>query len=355
MKTYKQALSIRGDCLYCPLPFSLDSYWGCEPDCHHCYLRGLNEVWGKDLRAADPQAVYRKLVNGLKNKNPKSFLAHALKNKKTIRFGNKSDPFQPIEKKMKVSLRLLRILTKLDWTFVIQTRFTSGLRAYEKWILEANKKNLITLMPVISPGFHKDWQVFERKKTTPPSTRLEDIKYFTSKDVPVGVNGEPFIPGYHKMKDFEDMIKRLKEYGVKSYNTYNFHFTPFIAKRLHKINIDIERIWRYNQDDLWRPILKKLCFIADKHNIRLGCPDFVNTGWDWVEKANTCCGINVPNPSLFNTHHWKKQVQESPRDTFVLQEILDGTFEGIGHYGDGDTIVAGGCGKTDMYTFKDIK
>ena len=39
----------------------------------------------------DLDALESKLVNGLKNKNPKSSLAYCLANKKTIRLGNKAD------------------------------------------------------------------------------------------------------------------------------------------------------------------------------------------------------------------------------------------------------------------------
>lgn len=317
-------------------------------DCHHCYLRGMNKVWGNDLRAADPHDVYKQLRNGLKNKKPISSLAHAMALKKTIRFGNKSDPLQPIEKKLKVSLRLLRVLIKLDWTFVIQSRFTERMMEYEQWILEAHKKNLVTLMPVISPGLYRDWEILERKITTPPGDRLSHASHFISKGVPVGINGEPFIPGFHTVKEFEEIIKLLKYHGIKSYNTYNFHFTPYVAKRLNAIGVDIEKIYYANKDEAWKPVLQQLCDISKKYDIRLGCPDFVNTGWDWKEKANTCCGIDVPNPCTGNTHHWKQQLQEDKNEI----ETLENTYEGIGEWEIAYKIVNGH--KSDMYTMGDV-
>ncbi len=83
----------------------------------------------------------------------------------------------------------------------------------------------------------------------------------------------------------------------------------FFAKRLHAIGIDIERIWYYNQDAQWKPILQQLLDISKKHGIILGCPDFVNTGPEWRETRNTCCGVQVPNPCTYNTHHWKHFAQ----------------------------------------------
>jgi len=350
LKTYKAALSVRGDCLYCPLPFSLDSYWNCGTNCHHCYFRRLNHTWGTEQRKADPQAVYRQLRAGLRNPNPKSNLAHCLSKKKTIRFGNKSDPLQPCEDQHKVTLKLIRILTKLQWSFVVQTRFTERLMRYEEWLIRSNKSGLLSLMPIISPGLSKDWEVLERGRTTPIKERLKHCRHFLKLGVNLGVNGEPFIPGYHKVSDFEKTCRLLKAYGIKSYNTYNFHFNAFVAKRLHAIGIDIEKIWYHNRDEYWKPILQQLLDISKKHGIILGCPDFVNSGPDWIESRNTCCGVQVPNPCTYNTHHWKHLIQGGALQT---DEVDRFTYDGIGDREEARKILTGE--KCDMYTMKDAK
>ena len=72
MKKLKNSLTVRGDSLYCPLSFSLDSYGNCLTDCYHCYLRHLNHVWGEDLKPIDLELLEKKLEAGIKNKNPKT-------------------------------------------------------------------------------------------------------------------------------------------------------------------------------------------------------------------------------------------------------------------------------------------
>jgi hypothetical protein len=119
------------------------------------------------------------------------------------------------------------------------------------------------------------------------------------------VNGEPFIPGYHTVDQFEDTLKLLKAYGIKSYNTYNLHLNDFVAKNLHQIGIYIEKIWYHNRDEEWRPILRQLIDLAQRYDIILGCPDFVNSG-SYTEQSNTCCGVTVPIPCTFNLMTWKK-------------------------------------------------
>lgn len=345
----KHGITMRGDSLYCPLPLSLEPYWWCEPDCYHCYFRNMNRVWGFDLRPINLDALERKLTSGLKNKNPKSKLAHCLANKKTIRIGNKTDPFQPIEIEHKLSTGALRIFRKLKWSFVIQTRFTQNLlELADSTLFKAHKLGLATVLPIISPGMEKDWDLFERQRTTPIQTRFDNIQYWIQNGIPLGVNGEPFIPGHHTVDDFEQTIKRLKSVGCNRYNTYNFHFTPFVAKRLVELpGVDIEKIWYENQDKQWKKTLSQLVSIAKKHDMILGCPDFVNTGPNHIEVANTCCGIDVPNPVTFNTHYFKKLAQEG----FDAKSIEEKCWDGSGDLEQGRKIINGQTG--DFYTLKD--
>lgn len=347
MRLLKKVLSMRGDSLYCPLSLSLDTYGNCLTDCLHCYFRNLNEVWGKDLKPADLSELKAKLENGPKNKTPKTPLAWALKQKKTIRVGNKADPFQDVEKKLKITKKALKLLIKNDWSFVIQTRHTATMMDSCKRLLIDNT-NLVTVMPVISPGWEKDWELFELRRTTPPMDRLKHIKKLRIKGVNVGVNGEPFIPGFHTVKDFENILRILKEYKIKSYNTYNFHFNAFVAKRIVNLpGVDIEKIWDMNQDKEWQKILKKLLILSEKYKITLGCPDFVNSGMGWREKANTCCGVNVPNPCTFNTHYFKKYKQLGK----TTDSIFKLTYDGTGDMEMGRDIIEGNTDK--FYTLKD--
>lgn len=346
---YKSAVGVRGDCLYCPLPLSIDSYWNCLTDCHHCYARRLNQVWGKDLRPADPEQVERKLQNGLKNKNPKSTLANALNKKITLRLGNRTDPYQKVERELRVSRRIQEILVKLEWTYVIQTKFLSNVLPDEDIMSEARDRNLLQIMPIITPGAENDWEILERGRTTPIPRRLRIIQRLVKKGYTIGVSGEPFIPGHHSPQQFKDTLKRLKDVGIKSYNIYNLHFNDHVAKRLHSVGLDIERIWHYNQDKNWHPILQELLDIAKKENIILGCPDFVNSGWDWKEQVNTCCGLHVQNPSLYNSHHWKLLIQEG----VSREKIPDRTWQGVGDKEIGEKIIWGET--CEFYTMKDVK
>lgn len=353
MKKLKQGLHVRGDSLYCPLAFSLDSYGNCEADCTHCYLRRLNEVWGKDLKPLDLENFERTLVNGMENKNPRTPLAHAIKSKKTLRFGNKTDPFQDAEREHKVSGEVLNILLRLKWPVVIETKFLNNMMEYYHILIQM--KDHLHVMPVISPGYVEDWKKFEYERTDNPSTRMKVLSQLQEAGIRVGINGEPFIPGYHQISEFEGMMKRLKHYKIPSYNVYNLHFNAFIAKRLHAVGVDIEKVWYYNRDETWKPILQQLIDLAKKYDIILGSPDFVNSGWDYWEQSNTCCGVSVDSPCTWNMMHFKRAVQVSMDsvEEYIKNERYKDAWDGVGSYEEGVAVLTGK--DKDKFSLWDIK
>jgi hypothetical protein len=88
--------------------------------------------------------------------------------------------------------------------------------------------------------------------------------------------------------------------------------------------------------------------LSEKYGIKLGCPDFVNTGMKWKEPANTCCGVNVPNPCRFNTHYFKRYYQLGKTPDEILRRAND-------HMGDMETAKKIVYGKNcNLYTLRDI-
>jgi len=334
VKEYKNALGIRGDMLYCPLPLYIDSYWTCEPNCKDCFARKLNRTWGWDFRIANVEKIKKRLLSG-RGTSP---LSKALAKRKTLRLGNRSDPFQNCEEKYRVSSEILNfLLEEQKWETVIQTKHPQRV-----WDM-AHLNNYAIVLAVVTVGLEKDWELLERKKTENPIERIKTLKQMKIKNISVGVNGEPFIPGYHTVSQFQNFLKLLKSNGINRFNTYNLHFNDWVAKQLHEAGLDIERIWWYNQDTQWKKILSRLLDLGKKYDIIIGCPDFVNSGKFHTERANTCCGIDVRNPCTFNTHYFKKALQKG-EDPMKY-------WEGIGNKEEGLSIITGKNRK--MYTLKD--
>lgn len=349
LKEYKNPFCIRKTHLNCPLPLTLESYWACEADCFHCLGRNLNKIWGEEQRIANPEQICKKLTDSQRSKDPKSPLAIALKKKKAIFLGRKADPYQSIENQHKVTRNSVKVLIDLSWPFVICSRYISN-ALRDTGLFVKTKKDCFCFLIEITAGCESDWEIFERKRTSPIKDRLMIGKEWLRLGLNVGIRGEPFIPGYHTVSQFKDILKLIKSYGFMSYNIYNLHLNPYTAKRLLDIGLDIEKIWDANQDKKWKPVQKELCEIADKENINLGCPDFVNLPKNWVSNLNTCCGIDIKNAFKFNTHNWRKLLQEG----LDRKTILETTWEGIGTKEDLKNAELIMCGKSkNHYTMKD--
>jgi len=334
MKTLKSALSLRGDHYWCPLSLQLDSYWGCGANCPMCYLRRLNRTWGTEPRAADPEEVQKELTRGLQNPDPKTPLGRAIHAKKTIRFGNKADPYQPLEQTERISGKILQVFKDLDWSYVVQTKFPSRLLALD---LETIKASQGQVMIEMSPGMDWDWEHLEARRTEPPEIRMEAAREFIRNGVKVSFNGEPFVPGLHTGGQFREVLRQIKSLGCTSYNTYFMHLNDYNLKALYANGVDIEKIWEGTQDGAWKPIQKELIHIAQEEGMTLGCPDFVCSG-SYIQASNTCCGMDVPNPSRFNVMEWKRLWLQGIRD---IDAILARTWDGVGNLQEAKEILEG--------------
>jgi DNA repair photolyase len=310
--------------------------------------RRLNKIWGEEQRASDPQKIAKKLMDSQKIEHPKSPIATAMKLRKTLWIGRKSDPYQPIELSLNVTRGIVRTLVDLNWSYVICTRYPSN-AIKDKNLFLRNPK-LCSVLIEITPGEESDWEIFERERTDPIDKRLKIARTWKACGINIGIRGEPFIAGYHTTAQFRSVLKRIKSYGINSYNTYNLHMNEYTLKRLHSIGLDIERIWNHNQNAIWGKLQRELCQIADEEGVCLGCPDFVNQPANRISMCNTCCGVNVPNPFKYNTHSWRNQILNGGQKTKVLQD----SWESIGNADDksrASTIIFGRS--KDLFTMKD--
>src|SRR5207302_9794573 len=103
-------------------PLRLDSYGSCLYACEYCFAsaRGGKRI-GKGLKLADPGSLGRALA-GAQATN--SVVSQFLAKRQPIHFGGMSDPFPPVEAKIRVSLRILEILADHGYPTVISTKGT---------------------------------------------------------------------------------------------------------------------------------------------------------------------------------------------------------------------------------------
>ncbi len=102
-------------------PYVINPYVGCQHACSYCYARfmkrftGHKEPWGQfvDVKINAPGLLRREVTR---------------KRRDTVWVSGVCDPYQPLERKYKLTRQCLEILVEYDWPIVVQTRSPLVLR-----------------------------------------------------------------------------------------------------------------------------------------------------------------------------------------------------------------------------------
>ena len=124
MKTFNP-ISISSKFAICGVPLRVDTYKTCSFGCAYCFsnCRKVME-FKKELQVANLNWLGKKLkkVYVDKNVNEKDFIEMLLRDKITWHCGGMSDPFQPIEKEMRITSDLIDIANKYESTILFSTK-----------------------------------------------------------------------------------------------------------------------------------------------------------------------------------------------------------------------------------------
>jgi len=170
--------------------YTIDPYRNCEFGCIYC-------------DSSFDKTIYIK-------KNAKEILEKEIKKSKkgTIIVGSVNDPYQKIEKKYKITRKLLKKIKENDFSCHILTKSDLVLRDID--IISKIKKCRVTIsiISLIEPI----WQTFE-KNVTSPKIRLETIKKLRKNSINSGLAIIPILP-YINDKEIKLIIESAKKYDV---------------------------------------------------------------------------------------------------------------------------------------------
>ena len=188
---------------------SINPYRGCEHGCIYCYAR--------------PSHSYVNLSPGLDfetkifyKKNPAELLTKEI-NKPgyqctPIMIGANTDPYQPVEAKLKITRSILEVLHAHNHPFTIISKSCMIERDLDL-LSDMAKKNLVSVaisMTTLSP----DLKRILEPRTSAPKARLRAIKHLSEAGVPVRVMAAPMIPMIND-SELERILKLSAEAGAK--------------------------------------------------------------------------------------------------------------------------------------------
>lgn len=202
------------------LDYSLNPYRGCEHNCAYCYvpnvLRIKREEWGifADVKINIPNV-----------------LSKELKSKKigVVGISTVTDPYQPIERKYRLTRYCLEQLLIHDFPICIQTKSDLILRDIDIITKFSNVEVMVSI------GTLND---SERKKLEPGSSsiksRLNVLQTFSDMRIKNTVFFGPIYPNIKK-EDIPEIIDTFKTYNVKEIMVDKLNLKPGIKDNLLRI------------------------------------------------------------------------------------------------------------------------
>jgi DNA repair photolyase len=169
---------------------SINPYRGCEHGCIYCYAR--------------PSHAFMGLSSGL-DFETKLFAKHEAADllrrelgrpgyrPKPIALGTNTDPYQPVERRLRITRQILEILVETRHPFSITTKSAGVIRDLDLLRAAADLRlvdvhlSVTTLDPTLA-------RTMEPRCPT-PARRLAAVQQLAAAGVPVGVNVAPIIPG----------------------------------------------------------------------------------------------------------------------------------------------------------------
>lgn len=230
LKTFNP-LNVSSKFAICGLPIRVDTYKNCAFGCKYCFSnsRVICE-FGRGLQVANLKQIERKLekifVKG--NVDYTNFLETLIAEGITWHCGGMSDPFQPIEKKYKITEQMIDICNKYETSILFSTKSNTVYGANIRPDLHTfqlsvtNTENNKTIEPNV-PDIESRYKFYRELKDEgfkvgiriqpfiPNVTTLEIVKMFSDADN-FTLEGIKIVPQNKEHKEFLlDTLKLNKE------------------------------------------------------------------------------------------------------------------------------------------------
>jgi DNA repair photolyase len=174
---------------------SINAYRGCEHGCAYCFARPTHAYLGLSPGLDFERQIYVKV-------NAVELLRRELADKrykpKPIAMGTNTDPYQPLERKYKLTRGILEVLLETRHPVTITTKSALVVRDLDI-LTEMAKLGLVGVGLSITSMDHILSRKMEPRAST-PEKRLEAIRLLAAAGVPVGVMTAPMIPGVNDME-----------------------------------------------------------------------------------------------------------------------------------------------------------
>jgi len=191
--------------------YGMNLYRGCAHNCVYC--DGRSEKYRVDGEFGQDVAVKINAVDVLRKELKSKIKRGSVKKGYMLVGGGVGDSYQPVEEKYKLTRRTLELLTGYDCPVHVLTKSTLVKRDFDL-LKKINEKNRVIISFSFSSADDKISKIFE-PGVTPPSKRLEVMRFFKENGMAVGMFLLPVIPFITDTPDvMYETVKKASEVGV---------------------------------------------------------------------------------------------------------------------------------------------
>lgn len=241
------------------MDYSMNPYQGCEHGCIYCYARNVHTYWGYSAGLDFERKIIVKpeaavlLEKQLRSKSWKV---------SPIMLSGNTDCYQPIERKIELTRKMLQILFKFKHPVGLITKNSLILRDIDI-LSEMAKLNLVHVMISITT-LREELRLMMEPRTTTAKKRLDVIEQLTKAGIPAGVMTAPIIPGLNS-HEIPELIKASANAGALT--------AGYTIVRLNGSVKEIFKNWLYTNmrdsaDKIWNQIME--CHGGEVNDSRYG-------------------------------------------------------------------------------------
>ena len=212
-----------------PFELSINPYRGCEHGCNYCYARpghayldlspGLDFETKITVKQNAAEVLERELAAS-------SYIC------KPIALGTNTDPYQPIERKQRITRGIIEVLLEHKHPLTIVTKSHLILRDID--ILSSMAEHNLVQVFVSVTSLEAELTSSLEPRASAPFRRLESIQKLSAAGIPVGLMFAPVIPMINDA-EMEKIIETCAKAGAET--------AGYVMLRLpHEVK-DLFRVW----------------------------------------------------------------------------------------------------------------
>lgn len=201
--------TVKGNSL--PFLYSMNPYQGCEHGCAYCYARPTHQYWGYSAGVDFERII-------LVKKNAPELLEQVFRKKgyqpSVIQLSGNTDCYQPIERKLQLTRKLLQLCLEYRHPVSIITKNALVVRDLDilKPMAEKNLVNVSLSIPTVN----EDLRRILEPRTSSVKTKLQALKTLSENGIPTHVMVAPIIPGLNSMEILA-ILKTIAAQGARSF------------------------------------------------------------------------------------------------------------------------------------------